>query len=57
MPKKRTLTDVSDADVGQLVDDFRSEGAIVQKTRQPNGLWTVVATIPDRGDAPRASGA
>lgn len=44
---KRTLVDVPDRDVDQLVRDFRSEGAVVKKIRQRNRLWTVTATFPD----------
>ena len=50
MPRTRTLTDVPEAEVEQLVDDFRSEGAIAERTRQRSGLWTVSATFRDRGD-------
>ena len=40
-----TLTDVPDAEVTQVVADFKSEGATVAKTKQENGMWTVVATF------------
>jgi hypothetical protein len=47
MPHTETVTDVPDDKVDQVVEDYESEGATVQKTRQPNRLWTVVATFPD----------
>ncbi len=47
MPRVRTLTDIPDNEVDQVVRDFESEGATVTKKRQPNGMWTVVATFPD----------
>jgi hypothetical protein len=40
----RTLTDVPDTDVDELVADFESEGFSVTKTKQADGNWTVVAT-------------
>lgn len=47
MPRVETLTDIPDTEVDQVVNDFKSEGATVTKTRQANGMWTVVATFPD----------
>jgi N-acetylmuramoyl-L-alanine amidase len=44
----RILKDVPDSDLRELVDDFESEGATVETTRQPDGRWTVKATFPDR---------
>lgn len=40
----RTLTNVPDAAVDQLVEDFQSEGFAVTKTKQSDGTWVVVAT-------------
>lgn len=53
---KRTLTDVPAREVDRVVRDFRSEGAEVEKMRQRNGLWTVIATFPDPAVAPAAPG-
>ncbi|MGA2465844.1 MAG: hypothetical protein ABSH06_16010 [Thermodesulfobacteriota bacterium] len=47
MPRVETLTDIPDNDVDKVVSDFESEGATVTKTRQANGMWTVVATFPN----------
>jgi hypothetical protein len=43
----RTLSDIPDDEVDQVVGDFESEGCTVQKKRQEDGNWTVVATCPD----------
>jgi hypothetical protein len=48
MPHVETLTDVPKDKVDEIVKDFESEGASVKKTEQKNGLWTVVATFPDK---------
>jgi len=47
MAKERTLTDVSAEELKEIVKDFESEGATVETTKQPNGLWTVKATWPE----------
>ena len=48
MPTKRTLEDIPDSDVDQVVKDFQSENCTdIQKQRQGNGKWTVTATCPD----------
>jgi hypothetical protein len=48
MPRVETLTDIPDSDVDKVVDDFKRAGATtVTKTRQANGMWTVVATFPN----------
>lgn len=46
----RKLTDIPGGDVDEVVRDFESEGATVEKTEQPNGMWTVTATFPDPED-------
>jgi len=48
MPIKRTLTDIPDNEVEQVILDFESEGCTTEKNRQPNGKWTVVATCPEK---------
>ncbi|MBO8134134.1 MULTISPECIES: hypothetical protein [Dickeya] len=40
------LTDIPSDQVDEVVKDFESEGAVVEKIKQPNGLWTVKATFP-----------
>ena len=45
-----TLTDVPDGDVDEVVTDFESESCTVNKQKQPDGTWTVVATCPDEED-------
>ena len=42
----RILRNVPDSDVDQLVADFESEGATVEKEKE-NGTWIVTATFPD----------
>lgn len=51
MGKERTLTDIPDSDVQQTVEDFESEGATVEKTKQADGNWTVKATWPNGSSA------
>jgi uncharacterized protein with GYD domain len=46
MPHTETIKDVPDDKVDEVVQDFESEGAKVEKTEQSNGKWTVVATFP-----------
>jgi hypothetical protein len=51
MPRTETLTDVPESEVDQLVQDFKDSGATkVEKTKQANGKYTVVATFPDEPD-------
>lgn len=45
MPHIEELTDVPTSDLDELVEDFESEGATVETTKQPNGKWTVRATF------------
>ena len=47
MGRQEVLTDVPDSDVNEVVGDFESEGATVEKTKQPDGNWTVTATFPN----------
>jgi len=47
MAIERTLTDIPQSDVDQVISDFASEGCKVNKTRQPDGNWTVKATCPE----------
>lgn len=42
-----TLNEVADAEVAQVVSDYKSEGATVTQTKNADGTWTVVATFPD----------
>jgi hypothetical protein len=46
MPRQEVLTGVPDSDVDQVVADFESEGATVERERE-NGTWKVTATFPD----------
>ena len=45
MQKERSLTDIPDGEVDEVVNDFQSEGAKTTKELQPNGNWTVRATF------------
>lgn len=38
---------VSNDKVDQVVADYESEGATVEKIKQADGNWTVRATFPD----------
>lgn len=41
------INDVSDADLAVVVGGYNADGALkVESTKQPNGLWTVIATFP-----------
>jgi len=53
MPRVETLTEIPDEEVDEVVEDFRSEGAKVQK-KPENGTWTVIATFPDEGESKAA---
>lgn len=48
MTTQRTLTDIPDDEVDEVVSDFESEGCTVTKRKQQDGNWTVVATCPDQ---------
>ncbi len=43
----RTLKDIPESEVDEIVKDFESEGCTVEKEKQPNGKWTVRATCPE----------
>ena len=47
MSIQRTLTDIPNGDVEEVVKDFESEGCTVVKERQKDGNWTVTATCPE----------
>ena len=49
MQAQQTLTDIPDGKLDEIVSDFESEGADVVKRRQPDGNWTVIATLPELG--------
>jgi hypothetical protein len=51
MSRKEVLPDVLEHEVDEIVDDFESEGATVEKTKQANGLWTLTATFPSQTPA------
>ncbi len=44
---KNTLKDVPADQVQGVVDMFEALGWAVEKTKQPDGKWTIVATKPD----------
>ncbi len=46
-PIQRTLTDIPDSDVDEVMNDFKSEGCKVEKQRQSDGKWTVTASCPN----------
>ena len=47
MNRKEVLRDVPESDVDEVVGDYESEGATVEKKRQANGLWKVTVTFDD----------
>ena len=47
MARVEELTDIPSNEVNEVVEDFESEGASVQKIEQQDGNWTVRATFPD----------
>lgn len=47
MVRLEQLTDIPPDEVDQVVEDYRSEGAAVEKIEQPDGNWTVNATFSD----------
>ena len=46
MARQEVLTNVPDSDVDQVVADFESEGATVEREKE-NGTWKVTATFPN----------
>lgn len=44
----RTMTDVPDSEVAEVVSGYEDEGATVTKERQPDGRWKVIAKFPDK---------
>lgn len=45
------ITDIPADKVDMVAADYEMEGANpVEKTEQPNGKWTVVATFPGEGE-------
>jgi hypothetical protein len=56
--REETLTDVPDELLNEIIARFALEGAKVEKLRQPDGKWTVVATFdPDDRRRPLLKGA
>jgi len=47
MKRTEQLTDIDNADVDQVVADFKAIEADVWKTLQSNGKWTVTAVISE----------
>ncbi len=45
MARVEELTDIPTSEVDQVVEDYRSEGAEVEKIKQQDGSWTVKATF------------
>ena len=56
--REETLTDIPDELLDKIIAGFASEGAKVEKLRQPDGKWTVVAVFaPDGARRPLTKGA
>ena len=56
--REETLTDIPDELLNEIVARFALDGAKVEKLRQPDGKWTVVALFaPDQQPRPAAKGA
>jgi len=47
MSRVEKLENIPESDVEEIVSDFKSEGASVEKIREPDGQWTVQATFPE----------
>jgi len=47
MARVEELTDIPSDQVEDVISDFNSEGAQVEKISQPDGNWTVRATFSD----------
>lgn len=47
MPREFIRRDIPASDVDQVARDFEDDGCTVERTRQPDGRWTVKATCPD----------
>lgn len=47
--REETLTDVPDDLLDKIIAGFALEGAKVEKLRQPDGKWTVVAVFGSDG--------
>ena len=45
MPRIEELNDIPEDEKDEVVTDYESEGAQVEKIRQPNGKWTIKATF------------
>lgn len=45
MPRVEELNNIPPSEVDEVVADFQSEGADVEKIKQPDGNWTVKATF------------
>jgi hypothetical protein len=56
--REETLTDVPEELLDKIIAGFALEGAMVEKLRQPDGQWTVVAVFaPDDQRRPLTKGA
>jgi hypothetical protein len=56
--RKETLSDIPDELLDKIIAGFASEGAQVEKLRQPDGKWTVVALFaPEDQRRPLTKGA
>ena len=56
--RKETLSDIPEELLDKIIAGFASEGAQVEKQRQPDGKWTVVAVFaPDDQRRPLIKGA
>jgi hypothetical protein len=47
MSRIEELESIPNSDVEEVISDFESEGAQVEKIQQDDGKWTVRATFPD----------
>ena len=56
--REETLTDIPDGLLNEIIARFALEGAKVEKLRQPDGKWTVIALFaPDEQRRPLTKGA
>jgi len=47
MSRIEELDNIPNSDIEEVISDFESEGAQVEKIPQDDGKWTVRATFPD----------
>ncbi|NTW89068.1 MAG: hypothetical protein HGB26_08125 [Desulfobulbaceae bacterium] len=47
MPHIETFPNLTESEADELVALYKIKGITAEKKKEPNGSWTVTATIPD----------